>query len=121
MARHLSIAMLLAGTMVGTYAYTRYSTTSAVLTTAGASAGAFLQEEGYFPGEDESKPFPAEDKFSRGRMLILQISLAGGMYYGWNELLPYYGITVFLLVTGVLLPFVRSRPAGSKPQTAGSD
>ena len=113
MARYFAILLLLAGTNLCTYAYTRYATTLTVLTKARAGTEGFLRDQGYLPGPDGNGRTRSDDEYYSAKVLIGDIVLAGGMHYWWNDSLPYYGLGILLMAIGVLLPFVR-RKAGGK-------
>jgi len=51
----------------------------------------------------------AEFSAIRDVQLQLAIPMAGGMYYWWNDSLPFWGIGVLLTLTGLLVPLVSSR------------
>jgi|GEM_PF-2187830 len=115
MARYLvSAILLLVGTNLCTYGYTRYATTRHVLTKARATAEVFLGRYGFFPSTDTPMLATLEEKDVSAKTLIGDISLAGGMYYWWNRALPYHGIGILLIAIGILLPFVRRRTAAGK-------
>ena len=120
MARFFSILLLLAGTNLCTYAYTRYATTRAVLTEAWADTWEFLLEQEFLPPTDDSgrERSPGEDLSVNA--LMGNILRAGGMYYWWNDSLTYHGIGIFLIAIGVLLPFVRRGPAARTRNASGS-
>jgi hypothetical protein len=113
MARYFTILLLLAGTNLCTYAYTRYATTLTVLTKARASTEGFLREQGYLPGPDGNGRTRSDDEYVSAMTLIVRVISAGGMLYWWNDSLPYYGLGILLTAVGILLPFVR-RKAGGK-------
>lgn len=112
MKRSIAVLLLLAGTNVCTYAFTRYATTENVLTSAQASANEFLEQQGYVPhlerGLDRTK---TEEQYISAKRMLTRIWSAGGMHYWWNASLPYYGVGILLIAVGILLPLVGRQKA----------
>lgn len=120
MKRSIAVLILLAGTNVCTYAYTRYATTRNVLTSAQASANEFLEQQGYVThlerGLDRTK---SEEQYISAKQMLGHISGAGGMYHWWNASLPFYGVGILLISVGVLLPYVRRKQVCTMIQMIG--
>jgi len=98
----ISLLLVLLGTNLFTYATTRYKTTKGVLTRAGERMDEALKKEGLY-----EQVYSAEHP--RFISITQAISLAGGMYYWWNDALTYWGAAGLLIIIGVLVPFVRRR------------
>ncbi len=97
----LSLALLLLGTNLFTYATTRYMTTERVLTAAQERVDIALKEEGLF--DTVYSPEPGHPK---GYHVRFAIKTAGGMYFWGPDRALYYYAGLLLVCTGVLLPFV---------------
>jgi len=104
-----SALLVLVGTNLSTYSYTRYVTTRHVLVDARTAAEVFLTNHGFLPAVDTPAQKTAEAKDEAAKALIGDITLAGGLYYWWNRSLVYHGAAILLIAVGLLLPFVRSR------------
>ena len=96
----ISVAFLLAGTNVVTYAATRHLTTRTVLERAEARVEAALRSEDLYD--------TALRQDSTGAFR-LAFPLAGGMYYWWNDSLLYHGLGLLFIATGALVPAVSRR------------
>ncbi|MAE59954.1 MAG: hypothetical protein CMJ49_01205 [Planctomycetaceae bacterium] len=103
----VSIVFILIGTNVFTYATARYLTTSIVLSRAEQRTESALRDR----LRDQGIP---EQVFQNNRQAKIGYAIrsAGGMYYWWNTALAYWGIGILLTVTGLAVPFVRSRLPG---------
>ena len=101
--RHLiALVLVLVGTNLFTFATTRYWTTEHVLTRAQERMDAALRKEGLY-----DQVYPSDRV--RSVPLSLAIPLAGGMYYWWNDGLPFWAAAVVLTVSGALIPLAQSR------------
>jgi len=98
----IGLILVLLGTNLFTYATARYTTTEHVLKRARERVEAALKKEGLYEQVYLNDP-------RHGVSVNLAISGAGGMYYSWNRALSFWGVAVLLIVTGILLPLVRSR------------
>ena len=106
--RLLALALLLIGTNIFTYAYTRYRTTERVASKNISTAKRFLEEQAFVPrGRNAQEANPEKQRAAND--LILRISVSGGMYYWHNDALPYYGASILLVATGLMLPWVQAR------------
>jgi hypothetical protein len=88
----IGFLLFFAGSHILTYAATRQRTTSHVLREAERSVQARLTKLNYW--ETIQK---ADGTFR------LTISMAGGMYYWWNDAIPYFGIGTFLTAGGLAI------------------
>jgi hypothetical protein len=103
-----ALGLLLVGTNVFTYAYTRYRTTARVASKSVSAAKRFLEDQAFLVS-DRNAPEATPEKHRAANDLISRISLSGGMYYWNNDALPYYGASILLVSTGLMLPWVRAR------------
>jgi hypothetical protein len=95
--KHLiGFLLILIGTNTFCFATTRYWTTRYVVTRAQERLDVALKKEGLW---EQVHPVDGPSKVS----LMLAISLAGGMYYWWNEGLIYWGAGFVLTAAGVLV------------------
>ncbi|HRX84762.1 MAG TPA: hypothetical protein P5572_07070 [Phycisphaerae bacterium] len=118
MQRFLCVLLLVAGTNICTYAYTRYVTTRVVVTAALDRTKIFLEDEGYYP-HDQAGGRVTEKQFVAAKQLLSGLSLAGGLCYWWNDSLPYHGLGILMTATGVLLAFVRISPQAARRNSIG--
>lgn len=105
--KHLiALILVLVGTNLFTFATSRYWTTKHVLTRARERVIKVMEQQ----RSGETRP---------GQSLELQIqraiSMAGGMYYWWNDGLIYWGAAVLLTLSGLAVTRyeLRKKVAGS--------
>lgn len=111
----VAICLMLVGTNLITYAATRYATTERVLKNAQTR---FTSAITRFPS------LQSQFNATNDAPLKLAIPMAGGMYYWYNDSLPYWGAGVFLTASGLLVPFVsarRRRPVPGVCEACGYD
>ncbi len=101
-----AVILLLVGTNIFTYATARYRTTTDVLTRAQEHTFAALRKEGldYLVYPPERYPAPKSNS-----AIYMAIRQAGGMYYGWNDDLLYWGLGGIVAISGLLLTRLESK------------
>ncbi len=105
---YLSVAFLLIGTVVFTYAATRTWTTRHVLTKAGDQVSMFLESKKLYPGVSNREVDIDEITQLESKRLLGDIWDAGGRYFWWNDAIPYWGIGAILVSLGAVIPFYQS-------------
>jgi hypothetical protein len=109
----VSACFLVAGTAVFTYATTRTWTTELVLQHAGGRVAEYLESHNLLRGPTNRDVPIAEDVQLESRALVGIVHGVGGMYYWWNDAIPYWGAGLLLFAVGCSAPFVsraRTRP-----------
>ena len=107
----IAAGLLVAGTAVFTYATTRTWTTELVLTRAGQRVSAYLEAHDLLGGRSNADVSVDENTHLESRQLLGSVYLAGGMYYWWNDAIPYWGLGTLLFATGWVVPLVGTRSA----------
>jgi len=90
----IALIMVLLGVIMITYATTRYWTTKRVLTTAQDRMNSALKSHGLY---EQVYSFES----SGPPRIALAIPLAGGMYYWWNNAIPYWAAGFVLVFSGL--------------------
>ena len=105
----VSVAFIVSGAVIFTYASTRAWTTRLVLTNASEHVRAYLEIKNLYPGPSNRDVLIDEDTQLESKRLLGDVWGVGGRYYWWNDAIPYWGLGVLLLFIGVLVPFYRGR------------
>ena len=108
----LSTAFVVAGTALFTYATTRTWTTELVLTRASDRVSEYLESNNLLIGASNKDMNIDEDTHVEARQLVGRVAGAGGVYYWWNDAIPYWGGGLLLFVIGCLIPIVRRSTRG---------
>ena len=87
-----ALVLMLGGTNILTFASTRYWTTEHVLTSAQERMNSTLKKDGIYEQVYEA------DSFGH---LAPAIHNAGGMYYWWNDAIPYWAFGFILTFSGL--------------------
>ena len=104
-----SLIFMLAGAVLFTYASTRTWTTEKVLTRAKANVQSCLEGNGVYPSLRHPREDADPNAVVEFRKVLGCVTEAGGMYYWWNDAIPYWGWGAFLFAAGVVVIFYRSR------------
>jgi hypothetical protein len=100
----VAFVLVLLGTNLLSYTTTRYLTTERVLITARQRLDDGLRREGLF---DVVFP-PDDERITRIVPTIYNaIRNAGGLYYWWNDALPYWAVGAVVAISGLLVPLLR--------------
>jgi hypothetical protein len=91
----ISLLLVLVGTNLFTYETSRYFTTCVLLKRARARVEDVVESQQAGGVEPRGQPFRVQ--------IDRAIGNAGGMYYGWNEGLLYWGIGGLLAISGLLV------------------
>lgn len=106
----VAATLVVVGSNILTYAVTRQRTTERVLTRSWDIIEQFLVERNLAYGQSNYDVDIPSDVQIEGKTLLGDVSLVGGLHHWWNGSLPYLGLGVFLVLVGLLVPFVAPRP-----------
>lgn len=106
----VSVIFMLVGAIIFTYATTRTWTTELVLTRARDRMRVYLESKEICPSLDHANDSVNPDAIMECRQALGCVTEAGGMYYWWNDAIPYWGMGTFLFAVGVVVPFYHRRP-----------
>ncbi len=90
----IALIMVLLGVIIITYATTRYWTTKHVLNTAQDRMNSALKSHGLY---EQVYSFES----SGPPRIAFAIPRAGGMYYWWNNAIPYWACGLVLVCSGL--------------------
>lgn len=107
-ARWISLILILVGTNVLTYAYTRANVTRRTARAAEQLTEEFLREKELFSPRAPATSSEASDR-QDSTWLMIQIRNCGGQKYWHNRAALFYSIGVSLVLLGLLLPIVQRR------------
>ena len=116
----IASAFLVLGTALFTYATTRTWTTELVLSRASDRVSEYLEAKNLLIGVSNQDVDIDKETHVEARSLVGAVAGSGGMYYWWNDAVPYWGGGLFLLVVGCLIPFVGRSTVGPDRQRDGT-
>lgn len=105
----IAATLIVVGSNIFTYAATRQWTTKLVLTRSTDTVEQFLVERNLFYGPGNHATVLPQGVYSEGKQLLGRVGEAGGMYHWGHDSLLYLGLGVFLVLVGLLVPFVGPR------------